>query len=82
MNGLLQAGIRPRSTAMIGDGFPDIAAAFRGIVVLLEVKRHGEALTDAERKFRETWPGAYAVVYTAEEAINAVIDHAKECGKI
>ena len=74
--------MRPKSTAMIGDGFPDIAVGYRQITVLLEVKRHGEALTDAERNFRETWPGAYAVVYNAEEAINAVINHAKECGKL
>lgn len=80
MDALRRAGMRPISLASVGDGCPDILAGFRGLCIVLEVKDGARALTIAERDFALTWPGPYAVVTSPEEAINAVLAHAKFWG--
>lgn len=82
INGLRQAGIAAHSIASVGDGIPDILAGYRGICVVLEVKRFKEEPTQKEREFAERWPGPYCIVNTPVEAIEAVLKHAQECGKI
>lgn len=82
INGLLEAGMTAKSIASVGGGIPDVIAGFRGITVLLEVKNGNNALTTQEESFALMWAGSYAVVRTKEEAIDAVLAHAKECGKL
>lgn len=74
---LRKAGIAAKSTAMIGDGFPDIIAAMRGVQVLLEVKREGEKLTRLEQAFAETWPGPVFVVTDGDQAVRVVVEAAR-----
>jgi hypothetical protein len=83
---LRKAGICAHSTAALGEGFPDICWGFRGVTGLLEVKT-GERpsdrkLTGAEENFRANWGGHLSIVSTPEEAICAVLNHAKLYGKI
>ncbi len=77
---LRAAGIAAASTAMLGSGFPDVAAGFRGINVFLEIKSGGGKLTADEQKFHDEWPGQIAIVTTPEEAVLAVIEHCKKMG--
>jgi Holliday junction resolvase len=79
---LRKAGIGAVSTASVGDGFGDVVAGFRGVNVLLELKREGKKLTVDEVRFHETWPGQIAVVETPEEAIATVLEQAKAAGRI
>lgn len=51
----------------------DLVVGFRGRSVLLEVKRPGKTMTKAQEEFVSTWPGECHVVYTIDEAINAVV---------
>jgi hypothetical protein len=41
--------------------------------LLVEVKMPGEGLTKAQKDFTESWPGAWVIVTTPEEAIEAVL---------
>jgi hypothetical protein len=80
---LRQAGIAARSTAMVGDGFPDVVAGFRGVNVLLEVKDGSKTpgnrpLTTAEAEFLASWPGPVFVVLSPEEAVRVVVECARE----
>lgn len=86
IDALRQAGICAHSAAAVGNGFPDIVAGFRGLNVLLEVK-NGErpcdrALTAAEQKWHVTWAGQVAIVSTPEQAINAVVEAARNAGML
>lgn len=81
MQALRNAGILARSTAAMGKGFPDILAAFRGVLVLLEVKDGAlppseRKLTAMEAEFIAAWPRTY-VVMTPEEAVRVVVEAAR-----
>jgi hypothetical protein len=87
MQALRDAAMKPVSTAAVGDGFPDIVVAFRGICIPLEVKDGSKSpserrLTAAEQKWRDEWPGPYALVESPEEAVRAVLEHAKGLGVV
>lgn len=73
---LRAAGAWVRSTAALGNGFPDLLVFFRSRFTLLEVKRLGPPskarLTPAEEKFLADCPGPLYVVRTPEEALFAV----------
>jgi hypothetical protein len=71
MEAVRTAGWVARSTAMVGDSFPDVCAAKGGVTVLLEVKSAGEKLTKGQEEFRATWPGA---VIVAREVNQTVLD--------
>ena len=79
---LREHAIAAVSIAQVGGGVPDVLCGFRDLTMALEVKMPGAKLTAAEREFHETWPGHIAVVETAEEAITAVVSHAREMGRI
>lgn len=51
----------------------DLVVGFRGRSILLEVKRPGKTMTEAQKAFCTTWPGEVHVVYSVEEAISAVV---------
>ena len=80
---LRKLGCSVQSLASVGDGCPDILVGWRGRNFLMEVKDGEKApsdrkLTAAEAHFLATWKGGPAVVVESEqEAINAVIAHAR-----
>ncbi len=74
--------IAATSIAVVGGGVPDILCGFRDLTMVLEVKMPGKDLTAAEKHWHQTWPGQVAIVETAEEAISAVVAHAKEMKRI
>lgn len=87
MDALRSAAMKPLSLASVGDGCPDILVGFRGVLCLLEVKDGSKSpsartLTAAEQKFKDEWPGHYALVTSPEEAVIAVSLHAKQLGLI
>ena len=77
VDALRSIGASVRSTASIGDGFPDLAVGFRGMNFLLEIKDGSKSpsrrtLTDEEQQFAIEWRGHYAVVTSAEQAVDVV----------
>lgn len=82
---LLAASMKAVNTAQMGNGFPDLCVGFRGINVFLEIKDGAKVpsarmLTADEIEFHATWPGQIAVVSSGEEAVLAVIEHARKMG--
>lgn len=55
----------------------DLVVGFRGRSLLLEVKRPGKPLTQAQVDFIATWPGEIHIAHTIDEAISAVVNGAK-----
>lgn len=84
---LTKAGMRVQSLASVGSGVPDLLVGWRGLNFALEVKDGGKApsgrtLTADEQKWHDRWPGHVAIVESPEDAITAVISHAREMGRI
>lgn len=79
VSALKKAGIAVKSLAAVGQGFPDLIAAFRGVNVLLEIKRPERAgrRTPDQVEFLASWPGVVKVVTTPEEAVLAVVEAAR-----
>lgn len=77
VSALRKAGIAVKSLAAIGGGFPDLLCAFRGVAVLLEIKRPGEKPNAAQIEFLATWPAPAYVVQSEEEAIRMVVEAAR-----
>lgn len=74
---LRAAGCSVISLAPLGCGIPDLAVGYRGRNWLLEVKDGSKPpsarkLTDDEAAFMAAWKGQYAVVESAEQAIEVV----------
>jgi hypothetical protein len=74
---LRAVGCLVHDTSRLGGGFPDAVAAFRGRLVLLEIKDgrkppSARKLTENEAEFHRTWGTAVAVVETVEQALAAV----------
>ena len=77
VKGLRAVGATVRSTAMVGQGFPDILCAYRGVNYLFEIKDGAKSpskrqLTAAEEVFHETWRGQVAIVTSLDEALAAI----------
>lgn len=77
VKGLRAVGATVRSTAMVGNGFPDIAVGFRGRTVLLEIKDGSKSesrrkLTKFEQAFHLGWKGDAAVVGSLDDALKAI----------
>lgn len=77
VKGLRAIGATVRSTAMVGNGFPDIAVGFRGRTVLMEIKDGSKTasrrkLTEFEEAFHAAWKGDAAVVGSLEDALKAI----------
>lgn len=82
---LRRAGMAPLSLASVGGGCPDLVVGWRGVNVFLEIKDgnrppSARKLTAQEREFHATWAGQVAVVTSPEEAVMAVIIHARDRG--
>ena len=70
---LRKIGAKVRSTAGVGNDFPDLCVGYRGRNVLLEVKLPRHEPTQGQRVFLNSWPGEAHVVHSEEEAIAALI---------
>lgn len=69
-------GAEVRNTTALGKGFPDGVAAWRGLTVLIEVKRPGGKLRKAQADFRDTWRkigGPYLVVDSGESLLTQLL---------
>ena len=72
-------GCATRSTHDLGDGFPDILCAARGVTWLVEVKDGSlppskRKLTKDEELFHKWWPGLIYVVESVEQVPSVVMD--------
>lgn len=70
-------GCSVRSTAALGDGFPDLCIGYGGLTALVEVKDGAKppsarALTPDEKAFRDTWTGGVYLVESPESAARHV----------
>jgi Holliday junction resolvase len=77
VDGLRAHGVWVRSTAALGNGFPDAIAWWAGHYTVLEIKDPSQPpskrmLTEQERTFFTLCPGRKAVVETLAEALRAV----------
>ena len=77
VRGLRAVGATVRSTADIGQGFPDIAVGFRRQNWLFEIKDlekppSQRRLTPDEQAFHEGWQGQVCIVYTLSDALRAI----------
>lgn len=69
-------GAEVRNTTALGKGFPDGVAAWRGLTVLIEVKRPGGKLRKAQVEFRDIWRrigGPYLVVESGEDLLRQLL---------
>ncbi len=70
---LQQCGFRTVDTSAVGPnavpGFPDVIAVGYGVTVLCEFKVGKEPLTPDEQRFREGWPGEYAVLRSIDDVL-------------
>lgn len=76
-DGLRAVGATVRSTADVGNGFPDLAVGWKGKTYLLECKDGSKSpsrrtLTPDEQKFHSTWRGAAAVVTSLDDALKTI----------
>lgn len=77
VKGLRAVGATVRSTAAIGQGFPDIAVGYRGLNWFFEIK-DGEKfpsqrkLTTAEEVFHETWRGQVSIIHSLDDALTVI----------
>jgi hypothetical protein len=72
---LRKVGFQVRSTAQLGDGFPDLVISRSGgWTALVEVKSPGEKLNAAQVKFHATWPGLILVASDPESAVLKAVE--------
>lgn len=57
-----------RSTAVVGDDFPDLAVARNGFTALVECKSPGKRLTDGQTEFKRKWAGVVVCARDGAEA--------------
>lgn len=77
VKGLRAIGATVRSTAMVGQGFPDIAVGHQGKNYFFEIKDGAKfpsqrKLTVAEEEFFESWRGQVNVIHSLSEAIEVI----------
>lgn len=70
-------GCSVASTAKLGEGFPDLVVGYRGANWLIEIKDGSKppsarALTIDQQCFLAAWRGQYAVITSAQQAIDLV----------
>jgi len=75
--GLRSAGAAVAPTHTVGAGFPDLLVGFEGKNILMEVKdpskpKNDQRLTPAQVKFHSEWPIQIHVVFTVQEAKEAL----------
>jgi hypothetical protein len=66
------AGYAVWNTSALGDDFPDLVVSDRLETFVVECKAPGGKLKPGQARFRDTWPGKYFVIQSAEEALRSV----------
>lgn len=66
---LRKAGCSVQDLHEVGHGCPDILVGYAGHTWCFEIKVHGGKLTDDEHEWALRWHGQYAVIHSAEEAL-------------
>lgn len=69
---LRAAGATVQSLAAIGKGCPDILAAFRGAMFLMEIKRGKAEPNGLQQKWHIQWNAPVHVVYGPDDALRAI----------
>lgn len=69
---LRQAGAKVQPTHQMGSGVADLIVGFRGRLLWMEVKSKGGRLTPDEMYFYDNWMEYMVVVYSVEEALQAI----------
>ena len=74
IDAFVEFGCSVRSTAAIGEGFPDLAVGVKGHTFLVEVKDPKQAasdrkLTPKQKRFHAEWKGRVHLVETAVQAV-------------
>ena len=72
INDLISAGVSVTNLSRFGEGFPDIAAGFRGVNYLIEIKKEGAELTPSEQKWHDEWRGQVQIAHNSTEAFEIV----------
>ena len=65
---LRKAGWAVRSTAVVGDDFPDLVVARHAFTALVECKSPGAKLSSGQQEFKRKWPGVVVMARTGLEA--------------
>jgi hypothetical protein len=74
---LRKAGAQVQILSAVGFGCPDLLVAYRGVMVLMEIKDPSKPpsarkLTPAQVEFHKRWPVPVFVVLTVEDALRAI----------
>ena len=72
VSALRAAGAHVAITSNLGGGFPDLVCMYADRVLLMEVKSKGGRLTEEEQVFYNEWSAGMVVVYSVEEALDAI----------
>lgn len=72
VSALRAAGASVQSLAPIGKGCPDLLAAFRGEMFLIEVKQGKGKVNELQTKWHSEWKADVHVVYGPEDALMVV----------
>lgn len=74
---LRQCGVTVQPLSAVGGGVPDLLAGYRGRNVLLEVKSKTAPIKQTQKNWHASWSGQVAIVYSWEEAMDAVLEACK-----
>lgn len=69
---LRAAGAKVAILSNVGGGVPDLLALYNGTLLLIECKSKGGRMTEEEQAFYNEWQDCMVVVYSAEEALEAI----------
>jgi hypothetical protein len=72
VDALRKAGARVWDCHRYGGGFPDLLILYHGAILLIEVKSKGGRMTEEEQVFYNEYQEGMVVVYSAEEALEAI----------
>lgn len=72
VSALRAAGASVQSLASIGKGCPDILAAFRGAMFLMEIKRDKKEPNELQQRWHIEWRAPVYVVREPDEALRVI----------
>ena len=72
VSALRAAGASVQSLAPIGKGCPDILAAIRGGMYLMEIKQGNGKTNDLQQRWHISWNAPVHVVYSADDALKVI----------
>lgn len=72
VSALRAAGATVQSLAAVGKGCPDVLAAFRGAMYLLEIKDGKGKPNELQKRWHISWNAPVHVVYGPDDALRAI----------